>query len=207
MKSHDLIRQERRRLGLSEQAFADAVGVSRGAVQQWEREGGTAPKRTTQARVAEVLGVALADLVEGFHSSTDGEGRGEVPLLSEVEAERYTAIDNSRPRRGVSSQPMVRVNVEVRRHTFALRVRGDSMTSHSNNSFPDGSVVIVEPDLEALSGDFVIAKNELGEITFKQLVKDSGAFYLKPLNPRYPIAALGSSDIIGVVRLFSKTFR
>lgn len=207
MKSYDLIRQERRRLGLSEQAFADAVGVSRGAVQQWEREGGTAPKRATQAKVAEVLGVALAELVEGFHSSGDGEGRGEVPLLSEVEAERYTAIDNFRPRRAVTTQAMVRVNVEVRRHTFALRVRGDSMTSHSNNSFPDGSVVIVEPDLEALSGDFVIAKNEVGEITFKQLVKDSGAFYLKPLNPRYPIAALGSSEIIGVVRLFSKTFR
>ena len=207
MKSYDLIRQERRRLGLSEQAFADAVGVSRGAVQQWEREGGTAPKRATQAKVAEVLGVALAELVEGFHSSGDGEGRGEVPLLSELEAERYTAIDNFKLRRGLPGPAMVRVNVEVRRHTFALRVRGDSMTSHSNNSFPDGSVVIVEPDLEAMHGDFVIAKNEVGEITFKQLVKDSGAFYLKPLNPRYPIAALGSSEIIGVVRLFSKTFR
>jgi SOS-response transcriptional repressor LexA len=102
---------------------------------------------------------------------------------------------------------MVPVNVDVRRHTFALRVQGDSMISHSVNSFPEGSILIVEPDLEALPGDFVIAKNELGETTFKQLVKDSGAFYLKPLNSRYPIAPLGSSEIIGVVREFSKTFR
>ena len=204
MKSHVLIRQERRRLGLSEQAFADAVGVSRGAVQQWEREGGTAPKRATQARVAEVLGVSLADLVEGFHAQRESEKRGEVPLLTDVEAGRYSMIDNFKPRRGLA---MVPVNVEVHRHTFALRVRGDSMISRASNSFPDGSIVIVEPDLEALPGDFVVAKNEVGETTFKQLIKDGGTFYLKPLNSRYPVAPLGQSEIIGVVREFSKTFR
>jgi SOS-response transcriptional repressor LexA len=53
----------------------------------------------------------------------------------------------------------------------------------------------------------VIVKNPEGETTFKQLVKDSGEFYLKPLNARYPIKPLGTAEIIGVVREFSKKFR
>ncbi|WP_353506753.1 helix-turn-helix domain-containing protein [Variovorax sp. J31P179] len=45
MSSHNLIREGRKRLGMSEQQFADTLGVSRGAVQQWEKPGGTAPIR------------------------------------------------------------------------------------------------------------------------------------------------------------------
>ncbi|RYF30849.1 MAG: helix-turn-helix domain-containing protein, partial [Comamonadaceae bacterium] len=37
MTIHSLIRDGRRRLGMSEQQFATAAGVSRAAVQQWER--------------------------------------------------------------------------------------------------------------------------------------------------------------------------
>ena len=52
MSTRLLIRDGRLDLGLTEQQFADATGVSRSAVQQWERVGGTAPKRANQAAVA-----------------------------------------------------------------------------------------------------------------------------------------------------------
>jgi SOS-response transcriptional repressor LexA len=204
MKSSDLIRAGRHRLGLSEQAFANAVGVTRAAVQQWERPAGTAPKRTTQLKVAEILGLTVAELMSGSKAGLKPELRREVPIVSEVEAGRYTTIDNFKLRRGLK---MVPINVEIRRHTFALRVHGDSMISESHDSFPEGSVLIVEPDMEAISGDYVIAKNLDGETTFKQLVKDGGEYFLKPLNARYPIRPLGTAEIIGVVREFSKTFR
>lgn len=204
MKSSDLIREGRRRLGLSEQAFANAVGVTRAAVQQWERPEGTAPKRATQLKVAEMLGMSVSELMAGSKAGPKPELRREVPIVSEVDAVRYTMIDNFKLRRG---QKMVPINVEIHRHTFALRVHGDSMISESHDSFPEGSVVIVEPDMEAMSGDYVIAKNQEGETTFKQLVKDGGEYFLKPLNPRYPIRPLGTAEIIGVVREFSKTFR
>lgn len=200
------IREGRRRLGWSEQQFAEAVGVTRGAVQQWEKPNGTAPKRATQPRVAQVLGISVAELMTGSNVSGQIELRGEVPLVSEVEAGRYTAIDNFRTYVGQGLE-LVPVNVQVKRHTFGLRVHGDSMISDSHDSFPEGSVLIVEPDMEALPGDYVIVKNPEGEATFKQLVKDSGEFYLKPLNARYPIKPLGKAEIIGVVREFSKKFR
>ena len=204
MGINTVIREGRRRLGMSEQQFAEAVGVTRGAVQQWEKPNGTAPKRSTQPRVAEILGVSVAELMTGSNVTTGADMRGEVPLVSEVEAGRYTAIDNFKSKKGLERVP---TNVEIKRHTFALRVHGDSMISDSHDSFPEGSILIVEPDLEAIPGDYVIAKNLEGETTFKQLVKDSGEYYLKPLNARYPIKPLGAAEIIGVVREFSKKFR
>ena len=205
MSIHTLIRDGRRRLKMSEQQFAEALGVTRGAVQQWERTKGTAPRRTLQPKVAKLLGISVAELMTGSNVTAGSDMRGEVPLVSEVEAGHYTAIDNFKSKK--SGLELVPVNVEIKRHTFALRVHGDSMISDSHDSFPEGSILIVEPDMEAVPGDYVIAKNAEGETTFKQLVKDAGEFYLKPLNARYPIKPLGAAEVIGVVREFTKRFR
>ncbi len=130
--------------------------------------------------------------------------RAEVPLISQVEAGNYTVIDNFEPRHGFATIP---VTVEIKRHTYALRVHGDSTVSDTGDSFPEGSILVVEPELAALPGDYVIVLNGAHETTFKQLVKDGGDHYLKPLNSRYPIRPLGSARVIGVVREFSKRFR
>lgn len=205
MSVHTLIREGRKRLAMSEQQFADAVGVSRGAVQQWERPGGTAPKRSNQRRVADLLGISVAELVSGGSNVSPGfDVRAEVPLISGVQAGNYTVIDNFKPKVGLE---MVPVTVSIKRHTFALRVQGDSMVGDSLDSFPEGSLLIVEPDMEAVPGDYVIALNSYNETTFKQLIKDGGELYLKPLNARYPIKPLGDAEIIGVVREFTKKFR
>lgn len=205
MSVHTLIREGRKRLAMSEQQFADAVGVSRGAVQQWERPGGTAPKRSNQRRVADLLGISVAELVSGGSNVSPGfDVRAEVPLISGVQAGNYTVIDNFKPKVGLE---MVPVTVAIKRHTFALRVQGDSMVGDSLDSFPEGSLLIVEPDMEAVPGDYVIALNSYNETTFKQLIKDGGELYLKPLNVRYPIKPLGDAEIIGVVREFTKKFR
>lgn len=206
MSTHRLIREGRLRLGMSEQQFAEATGVTRGAVQQWEKPGGTAPKRGNQQRVADVLGISVAELVSGGSNLSAGrpDMRLSVPLVSEVEAGNYTAIDNFKPKKGFEAVP---VSVEVKRHTYALRVHGDSMVSDTGDSFPDGSIIIVEPEMEWLAGDYVIALNGANHTTFKQLVTDAGEFFLKPLNPRYPIRPLGDATVIGVVREFTKRFR
>lgn len=64
MAIKDLIRAGRERLQMTEQRFADAAGVSRSAVQQWER-GTTAPKRRHQQRVADLIGVTVGELMSG----------------------------------------------------------------------------------------------------------------------------------------------
>jgi phage repressor protein C with HTH and peptisase S24 domain len=76
MSIHKLIRDGRKRLGMTETEFADAVGVTRGAVQQWEKEGGTAPKRSHQPIVARLIGLSVSELM--------GEARGSslAPILA-----------------------------------------------------------------------------------------------------------------------------
>lgn len=128
--------------------------------------------------------------------------RGEVPLISWVQAGLFcTTIDLEQP--GVA-EDWVKTTVPIKAHTYALKVVGDSMEP----TFPEGIIIIVEPEMEAVSGDFVIARNENHEATFKQLIKDGPDWFLKPLNPRYPIRQLTSTDeICGVIRSAEHRFK
>ncbi|HGT3140149.1 TPA: LexA family transcriptional regulator [Pseudomonas aeruginosa] len=86
---------------------------------------------------------------------------------------------------------------------FALRVEGDSMTSPfpGSESYPRGTVIFVDPDIEAKTGDPVIARlHPDNEATFKMFVRESGRLYLKPLNPQYPLTEISEDvQIIGVI--------
>ena len=81
--------------------------------------------------------------------------RAEVPLVSEVEAGNYTVIDIFKPKGRFEPVP---VSIPVKRHTYALRVHGDSMVSDSGDSIPEGSIVVVEPEMPPLAGNYVIAR-------------------------------------------------
>ena len=126
---------------------------------------------------------------------------GKVPLISWVQAGHASeVVDLLHPGEGFE---WIDTTCQIKRHTYALRVRGDSMSP----DFPDGSVIIVEPEFDPLPGDYVIAKNGDDEATFKQLIKDGADYYLKPLNERYPIKHLGDYHVIGVVRQLVRQFR
>lgn len=203
MSTYLLILAGRRRLGMTQQQFANAVRVSRGAVQQWENKNGTAPKRANQTRVASLLGISVAELVSGS-LETHRVVRTEVPLISDMNSSPYTQVDNFDLNDGL---PRVSVTVPIQRYTYAMRVHGDSMVGERGDSFSEGSIIVVEPNLAALDGDYVIAVRPGGKITFRQLIRDGSDLYLKPLNTRYPIEPLGTALIVGVIREFSKRFR
>ena len=99
------------------------------------------------------------------------------------------------------------INTESNR-SFALVVEGDAMEAPHGDSFARGGIIVVDPGLQVRNGDYVIALFE-NHPTFKQWTNDSGKRFLKPLNPRYPIveAPKEPTDILGVVRSFTKTFR
>ena len=128
--------------------------------------------------------------------------RGTVPLLSSIQAGAFREVLDS-GYSGEEGVTMIPTTVPVNRYTFALRVQGDSMEPR----FTEGMLLIVEPELDAQHGDYVIVKNGGDETTFKQLAKDGSDWFLKPLNPRYPIKPLGDCVVIGVVRGVSEMFR
>lgn len=70
-------------------------------------------------------------------------------------------------------------------HNFALRVKGDSMEPEFN----DGDIIIVSPTAKAVTGDYVVAKNDEEEATFKQYKKFDSARVRHPLNPNIRISS------------------
>lgn len=75
--------------------------------------------------------------------------------------------------------------------TFALKVRGDSMTNAigGGRSYPEGTIIFVDPDHPASAGQRVVACLEDGGCTFKELAENEmGRQYLRAINPRYTIS-------------------
>ena len=72
---------------------------------------------------------------------------------------------------------------------FVLIIEGDSMTNTvpgTGHSFPPGTKIVVDPDMAANAGDYVVAKDVMTQrATFKKLHYEEGRWYLKPLNHRY----------------------
>jgi SOS-response transcriptional repressor LexA len=122
-----------------------------------------------------------------------------VPILSWAECARVKLMD---ARELLEKEATIYVGNHIIGRLFSLIVRGDSMVDPSGPvSFPDGSKLVVNADANAQPGDFVIVQMpNAPEAVFKQLVHDGLHPYLKPLNPRYPLAHMPEGgEIVGVV--------
>lgn len=190
------IKQLRSNKGLNQTQLGESIGVASGNISRYE-SGINAPDFDRLGPLADALGVSVADLftlAETGNLARAPDIRGSVPLISWVQAGHWNdAIDNLQPGEG----ERISTTYRARKHTYALRVRGDSMEP----KFPDGAILIVEPSENPEPGSYVIMRQNGGEATFKQLVQDGDTRYLKPLNPRYPILELLPDAVFcGVVK-------
>lgn len=166
------------------------------------------PRTSTLKPIADYFGITLAQLLDTdletgnvvSNVSTLGAAYPAVPLISWVQAGQWTEIvDNYVPGDG---ELVAARDSKPGKYAFALRVEGDSMVSHNHLSFPQGTIIIVDPARAPGSGDFVVAKDVMtGCATFKRLMQDAGHWFLKPLNPAYPLIPIDDPSIrvIGVV--------
>lgn len=140
---------------------------------------------------------SILEMVDNGSFIQKGE---EVPLISWVRAGTWSEVeDHSNP--GHADEWVMSQAKNISPHTFALRVEGDSMTAQSGISFPDGCVIIVDPERSPQSGDYVVAKDiSTQKATFKKLTTDGSRWYLKPLNSAYPAIEIDdpAMRVIGV---------
>ncbi|HEY5993932.1 MAG TPA: S24 family peptidase [Gallionellaceae bacterium] len=206
------IRARRKELGLSQEKLGELAGLDQTVISKLER--GDVQETARIAELAHALGCDALWLATG--SAAGGKEaraarykrepvpeaamhevsfRGRVPLISYVAAGSWSdAVDNLSPG---DAEQWIDTTVPVKRHTYALRVEGDSMEPR----FPNGAILIVEPEAEPANGSFVIVRQNGSDATFKQLIHDGGVWYLKPVNPRYPIMQLGPDAVLcGVVK-------
>lgn len=196
------IRSLRKARGLSQKELQDALGWGDTRLSMYERDQRT-PKIDLLRELARALQCSLEDLLstgEIDNGQPIALREATVPLISWVKAGSWAEVnDPYEPGEAMLwIAPQTKI---VSPHTFALRVEGDSMTSPTGATFPEGCIIIVDPDRAAKAGDYVVAKDVATQkATFKRLTTDGNRWYLKPLNPAYPAIEIDdpSMRVIGV---------
>lgn len=121
-----------------------------------------------------------------------------VPLISFVQAGHWaTAVDNFHPG---DAEEWIACASNVGPRAFALKVSGPSMEPE----FRNGDVIVVDPDIEAQSGDYVVAGLNGEEAVFKQYVRDGSRHYLVPLNGAFPTLDMTGLDWRVIGRVMEK---
>lgn len=184
--------------GVSRAGAIDA-GRALGISLYWILQGGPDSIMRTDG-VAEFSGASGASRLSFSARDTnveDAQLKRRVPLISWVRAGLWGAIeDQFHP--GEADEWADAYDTKPGANAFALRVTGDSMTNPvpGGHSFPEGTIIIVDPGRAAGPGDFVIAKDvATQQATFKRLASDGGRWFLKPLNPSYPTVEIDDPDI------------
>lgn len=173
--------------------IARATKRSPAAVTQWTDGSTKSLKAETADLLEKATGYRASWIITGKGPKTlenvqDGPAvRGLVPLISWVQAGQWTGvIENLPPCDAEHWMPCIAAHSQL---TYALRVRGDSMTAPSGNSrtYPENCIIFVDPEKRCpINGNRVIAKlASSDEVTFKVYKDEDGRKWLQPLNPSH----------------------
>lgn len=185
----------------SQKDLGKFCGVSDVAVGYWEKDVNV-PGGESLSKLAKFFNTSIDYILYGteFQDKLITKMR-RVPILSWVQAGSFT---ESKPADILSeTERWVETSLRISDNSFALEVKGDSMTNPSGlPTIPQGATVIVDPEAEPINGKIVVARLDgTNEATVKKLVIDGPHKFLVPLNPRYPnIPINGNCTIIGVVK-------
>lgn len=113
------------------------------------------------------------------------------PLFTTVQAGAFTTTPESYTEK--DAKAWIETSKKAGRRSFWLEVEGASMTAPAGSrpSFPEGMLILVDPDQHVEVNDFCIARINGNEFTFKKLIRDGGINYLQPLNPQFPLLVCG----------------
>ena len=205
MELKDRIREAFRSTGLTQTAFAEKIGVSKGAVSLW-LSGANQDLRAANAQAIQtVTGYSAAWLVSGRGAkmaSPAAADRSPVPIPLEnnpdYPAVRRVTFKLSAGASGFGVEysdeegpPIVFRRDWYERNGYrpekllAVRVCNGSMEP----GLYDGDTVIVNTDAAEPADGVVFAVNYEGEMVVKRLVRDAGQWWLSSDNPdqrRYP---------------------
>lgn len=175
------IKKLRSERGLTQQDIAEAVGVSKVAVGQWE-SGKSIPRRENLEALSKRYGISIGELYGEQHVEYDSHplpsgarrpvGRsGFVPMRVLGKTHAGAATEE------IEDEGTVEVPGSVARNhpeAFALRVEGDCM----DRRYPDGCVVLVDPTMEPWNGCAVVAEPEPGESVLRRYVRGNSTLML-----------------------------
>ncbi|MGU5543311.1 LexA family protein [Aeromonas veronii] len=196
---HSLAKSRMKILGITQERLAEKLGVTQGAIGHWLNK----RREPSIDMILAILGeLGLKNINIGTNGTiVDGHQNTElvpipasairmVPLISWVQAGGFCTTEQ--PELPADDyEAYACPNPKAGPRTFALKVRGDSMTNAigGGRSYPEGTIIFVDPDHPASAGQRVVACLEDGGCTFKELAENEmGRQYLRAINPRYTIS-------------------
>lgn len=196
----DRLKLAREQSGLNQHDLAKRAGVSQGTI--GNIESGLRKQPRGLLGIAKALNVNPLWLSEGtgpMRESNIEPGpdiRGAVPLISWVQAgqwceaaqpeqQAWGVVACERQPKYMQSETYLPCPVPHSPSTFALRVKGDSMTAPYGRSYPEGCIIFVDPERRSpMNGDRIVAcLADSNEVTFKVYKNEDGRRWLQPLNP------------------------
>lgn len=217
------LKESRLKAGKSQAEVAEAVGIKQPTYQALEK--GKNQKSAYLAQIAQFLNVDAYWLQTGVsedkaqemldkanstkHLMFDHKPLRKIPVLDFVQAGAWREVvyDGVNPM-GWTYSDYQGINPD---EIFSVTVSGLSMSP----KFKPNDQLVVDPNLSAQPGDFVIACNNDYEVTFKKYrvtgYDQDGReqFQLTPLNPDFPVldSQINNIRIIGVVVSHIQNFR
>lgn len=180
--------QVRDHAGMTQQQVAAAIGVTTTGYQNWEY--GNTPIKAT----------ALRELAKLFGCTTDyllniSDIKVAVPSATRM-LPVFGSISAGTPREALMQSDVMhetpeRLYLEHER-AFWLTVSGNSM----NRLFPDGSLVLIDPDEEVRNGDVAVVFVNGDDATLKRVYFEENAIRLHPesYDPEYRDRVIDPSD-------------
>ena len=192
-KWNALAKSRMKEIRVTQEALAEKLGVTQGAIGHW-LNGRREPSLDIIISIFNALGMPGVKFNNSGEVINDSDvelapapiGLRQIPIISYVQAGCWTESCDCRAMDG--SIETITTDLDLGSMAFALEVRGDSMAPE----ILEGDVVVIDPDVDPLPGDYVVAKNGSHEATLKQYrprgTNDQGQEYfeLVPLNPVYP---------------------
>ncbi|WP_392552891.1 LexA family transcriptional regulator [Orbus wheelerorum] len=181
------IRARREALGLTQDDVAQKVGMTQQSYQAIEA--GQTKKPRFLYEISQALQCDMAWLLSGKEevniAPVNLKNIHKVPIISYVQAGLWTESCNMEDSTGYE---YLLTDLDISANTFALKIKGQSMEPE----FVDGDMIVVDPTIKPLPGEFVVAVNGEEEATFKKYRElgydehERMQFELVPLNSDYP---------------------
>jgi len=204
------IKEIRLNLGLNQLQFAKRIGISRTHLSTLENEK-SLPSLEVLKRISNEFNIPREDLEKLWEmDKKDLERRKEyipirkVPVLNSISAGELLEWTDKEYPPGWAEEWIEVDSGVTDPNAFALKVHGDSMEPE----FKEGEYVVVAPNIQWVSGDYVVVANSRGEKALKKIKVNKDHILLISENPKYePIVLRKDEDprVIGkVVRKVKK---
>lgn len=191
--------------GLSQEDFGKVAGLTRSAVSQWEG-GYSEPRMGSIQRLSDHFGISKAAIIEdggmdGMRMCSDGHIRRDPSYVSTRPSRSHRVplvgrIAAGTPREAIAQSGETHEVPDTiyfeHEHAFFLAVAGNSM----NRLFPEGALVLVDPDEEVRNGDVAVVFVNGDDATLKRVYFDGDSVRLVPesFDPEYRERVIDRSD-------------